>query len=155
LKSANITLEETVSRQKSRIETLETSHRDTLTLLEKKNVEILRNEEEYKQLHTKYIEARRKISNTETALQEAQGQVSTLGYKEQGLQQEVEFLRKDHDRVVSELNVKTTDFSAYRKEKVPPRIYCIDSSLHKSLAYNLNLKKFPLRQIPTQKEIVF
>ena len=120
LKSANATLQETISRQKSRIETLETSHKDTLTLLEKKNAEISRNEEEYKQLQTKYMEARREISNTETALQEAQGQVSTLTYKEQSLQQEVEFLRKDHDRVVSELNTKATDFSAYRKEKVSP-----------------------------------
>ena len=120
LKSANATLEETISRQKSRIETLETSHKDTLTLLEKKNAEISRNEEEYKQLQTKYMEARREIANTETAFQEAQGQLSILTYKEQSLQQEVEFLRKDHDRVVGELNTKATDFSTYRKEKVPP-----------------------------------
>ena len=103
-----------------RIETLETSHKDSLALLEKKNSDISRNEEEYKQLQTKYIEARREISNTENALQEAQGQVSTLSYKEQSLQQEVEFLRKDNDRVVGELNTKATDFSTYRKEKVPP-----------------------------------
>ena len=103
-----------------RIETLETSHKDSLALLEKKTSDISRNEEEYKQLQTKYIEARREISNTENALQEAQGQVSTLTYKEQSLQQEVEFLRKDNDRVVSELNTKASDFSTYRKEKVPP-----------------------------------
>jgi len=103
-----------------RIETLETSHKDSLALLEKKTSDISRNEEEYKQLQTKYIEARREISNTENSLQEAQGQVSTLSYKEQSLQQEVEFLRKDNDRVVGELNTKATDFSTYRKEKVPP-----------------------------------
>ena len=155
MKSTNATLEETISRQKSRIETLETSHKDTLTLLEKKNAEISRNEEEYKQFQTKYMEARREISNTETAFQEAQGQVSTLAYKEQSLQQEVEFLRKDHDRIVSELNAKATDFSAYRKEKVPPRIYCTDNSLRKSRDYNPNLKNFPPRQIPMQNKIVF
>jgi len=44
LKSAITTLEETITRQKSRIETIETSHRGTLTLLEKKNAEISRNE---------------------------------------------------------------------------------------------------------------
>lgn len=118
LKSANTTLEETISRQKSRIETLETSHKDALTLLEKENAEISRNGEEYKQLQTKYVETRRESSNTETKLQEAQGQISTLAYKAQSLQQEVEFLRKDHGRVVSELNNKATDFSTYRKEKV-------------------------------------
>jgi len=101
-----------------RIETLEASHKDSLALLEKKNSELSRNEEQYKQLQTKFIEARREISNTENALQEAQGQVSTLSYKEQSLQQEVEFLRKDNDRVVGELNTKATDFSSYRKEKV-------------------------------------
>lgn len=148
-------MEETLSRQKSRIETLETSHKDTLTLLEKKNAEISRNEEEYKQLQTKYMQARREISKTETALQEAEGQVSTLSYKGQNLQQEVEFLRKDHERVANELKTKGTDFSAYRKEKVSPHIHCVDDSLRKSRNYNLNLKKFPLRQIPTQNKIVF
>jgi nucleoprotein TPR len=118
LKSTVATLEVTVSRQKMRIETLEASHKDSLALLEKKNSELSRNEEQYKQLQTKFIEARREISNTENALQEAQGQVSTLSYKEQSLQQEVEFLRKDNDRVVGELNTKATDFSSYRKEKV-------------------------------------
>jgi chromosome segregation ATPase len=121
LKSTHATLEETISRQKLRIETLEASHKDTLTLLEKKNGEISRNEEEYKQIQTKYIEARREISTTENALQEAQGQVSTLSYKEQSLQQEVEFLKKDNDRLIGELNTKASDFSTYRKEKV-----CLD-----------------------------
>jgi nucleoprotein TPR len=118
LKSINATLEETISRQRMRIETLETSHKDTLALLEKRTAEISRNEEDYKQLQTKYIEARREISNTENTLQEAQGQVSTLSYKEQSLQQEVDFLKKDNDRLVGELNAKAHDFSTYRKEKV-------------------------------------
>jgi chromosome segregation ATPase len=115
-------LEETISRQKLRIETLEASHKDTLSLLEKRNGEISRNDEEYKQIQTKYIEARREISNTENALQEAQGQVSTLSYKEQSLQQEVDFLKKDNDRLIGELNTKASDFSTYRKEKV-----CLDT----------------------------
>lgn len=118
LKSINATLEETISRQRMRIETLETSHKDTLALLEKRTAEISRNEEDYKHLQTKYIEARREISSTENTLQEAQGQVSTLSYKEQSLQQEVDFLKKDNDRLVGELNAKAHDFSTYRKEKV-------------------------------------
>ena len=118
LKTTNATLEETVSRQKLRIDTLETSHKDTLTLIDKKNADIARSEEDYKQFQTKYTEARREISTIENSLQEAQGQVSSLSYKEQSLQQEVEFLRIDNDRVVAELNAKATDFSNYRKEKV-------------------------------------
>jgi nucleoprotein TPR len=112
-------MEGTVARQKSRIQTLETSQRDTLTLIEKKNAEISRNEEEYKQLQTRYIEARREISTAENALQEAQSQVSTLSYKEQTLQQELDFLRKDNERLAAEINTKSSDFSSYRKEKVP------------------------------------
>ena len=120
LKAATINLEETVSRQRLRIETLEASHKDTLALLDKKNSEISRNEDDYKQLQSKYIEARRNLINSETALQEAQGQNSALIYKEQSLQQEVEFLRKDNDRIAAELNQKADDFSTYRKEKVFP-----------------------------------
>lgn len=118
LRSTNATLDETISRQKLRIETLETSHKDSLALLEKKNGDIARNEEEYKQLHMKYSDARRQISDAENAVQEAQGQVSTLTYKEQSLQQELEFIKKDNERLVGELNTKATDFSTYRKDKV-------------------------------------
>lgn len=64
------------------------------------------------------MEARREISNTENSLQEAQGQVSTITYKAQSLQQKAELLRKDNERLVGELNTKATDFSTYRKEKV-------------------------------------
>ena len=117
LKSQNATLEETISRQSMRIETLEATHKDTLALLEKKNSDISRNEEEYKQLQIKYMEARRELANNENALQELQGQLSTLSYKNQSLQQEVEFLKRDNDRLVTELNTKATDFSNYRKEK--------------------------------------
>jgi nucleoprotein TPR len=98
---------------------LETSHKDSLALLEKKTKEISRNEEEYKQLHQKYVEARREVSTTENTLQEAQGQSSALAYKAQSLEQELEFIKKDNERLVDELNTKANDFSAYRKEKVP------------------------------------
>lgn len=89
-------------------------------MLERKNSEISRNEEEYKQVQAKYVEARREISHIESVLQEARGQASSLTYKEQCLQQEVELLRKDNERVVGELNAKATDYSTYRKEKVSP-----------------------------------
>jgi len=118
LKATNTTLEETISRQKLRIETLETSHKDSLTLLEKKNADLLRNEEDYKQIQTKYHETRRELSKVENELQEAQGQLSTLTYKEQSLEQEVKLLRKDNERLDTELNTKANDFSTYRREKV-------------------------------------
>jgi chromosome segregation ATPase len=153
LKSARTTLEETIARQKSRIETLETSHRDTLTLIEKKNGEISRNEDEYKLLQTKYIEARREISTTENALQEAQSQVSTLTYKEQSLQQEVDFLRKDNERLAAEVNTKSSDFATYRKEKVSPLETRIDTSLRKSRSSSPSSKKPPPPQIQTKNKI--
>ena len=97
---------------------MEDSRKDTFALLEKKSSDISRNEEEYKLLQAKYQESRRELSSTENVLQEAQGKVSTLNYKEQSLQQEVEFLRKDNERLVGELNTKANDFSTYRKKKV-------------------------------------
>jgi len=156
LKSAKTTLEETIARHKSRIETLETSQRDTLTLLEKKNAEISRNEEEYKQLQTKYIEARREISTTENALQEAQSQVSTLTYKEQSLQQEVDFLRRDNERLAAEMNTKSSEFSTYRKEKVPqfrmlgPWLMC---SLRKFRGFSRSLRISLRRRMRIQSKI--
>ena len=154
LKSTNATLEETISRQRMRIETLETSHKDAQALVEKKNAEILRNEEEYRQLQAKYIEARREISNTENILQEAQGQVSTLSYKEQSLQQEVQFLKKDNSRLVEELNTKATDFSIYRKEKVQSSVLEeSDFSPPKSRNYSPSSRKSRQHQIPMLNKI--
>lgn len=155
LKSAAATLEETVSHQKSRIETLETSHKDTLILLEKRNADISRNEEVCTQLQAKYVEVRRKISNTENSLQDAQGQVSTLIYKEQSLQQEVEFLRKDNERLVGELNTKAADFSTYRKEKVSSPKYGTDDSLRKFHNCNLNSRKLHPWRMRTPNRTAF
>ena len=137
-----------------RIETLETSHKDSQALVEKKNAEILRNEEEFRQLQTKYIEARREISNTENILQEAQGQVSTLSYKEQSLQQEVEFLKKDNSRLVEELNTKANDFSIYRKEKVQSSaLEESDCSPPKSRNCSPSSRKSRQHQIPMLNKI--
>jgi nucleoprotein TPR len=147
-------LEETISRQKLRIETLETSHKDTLTLLEKKNAEISRNEEEYKQVQTKYIDARRELSNTENTLQEARGQISTLSYKEQSLQQEVDYLKRDNERQIGELNAKTNDFSAYRKEKVDLYLFTLTFSLHKYPNCNPSSKKSLRHRTPTLNKTV-
>ena len=157
LKSANATLEETIARQKSRIETVETSHRDTLTLLEKKNAEISRNEEDYKQLQTKYIETRREISTMENALQEAQSQVSILTYKEQSSQQEIDFLRKDNERLAAEVNTKSSDFSTYRKEKVPHFRMLglwLMYSLRKFRSFSRSLRRYLRRRMRMQSKIV-
>ena len=107
---------------------------------------MLRNEEEFNQLQTKYSEARRELANTENALQEAQGQVSTLTFKEQSLQQEVEFFKKDNERLIAELDAKAIDFSTYRKEKVSQSPARVNNSLPKSLNCNLNLR----RSLPMQ-----
>ena len=125
---------------------METSHKDTLSLLEKKSGDILRNEEEYKQIQAKYVESRREVSQLENSLQECQGQVSTLTYKDQTLEQELSFLKQDNERLAGELTTKATDFSTYRKEKVHLWLVRLIPSPHRFRNCNLNWKRF--RQSP-------
>ena len=102
---------------KARILSLESSNRDTLSLLESKSCAHDRLAEELSLQHQKSVELRREVSDLEQSVQSANATASTSKFHEEGLQQEIEQLKRSNDWLSSELKTKSSEYTKYRKEK--------------------------------------
>ena len=116
-KSSNSSSASETSALKTRIEVLESSIRDTLSLLESKSTAYDKLAEELTVQHQKTIDLRREVSNLEQAIQSAKAASASASYHEQGLQQEVEQLKRSNEWLDKELKTKSEEYSKYRKEK--------------------------------------
>ncbi|KAI9675502.1 MAG: hypothetical protein M1829_003306 [Trizodia sp. TS-e1964] len=117
LKSSSATSTSDVSSLRSRISSLESSNRETLSLLESKSTAHDRLAEELTVQHQKTIELRHQISDLEQSLQSSNAAASNAKFREQTLQQEIELLKKNNEWLETELKTKITEFSKHRKEK--------------------------------------
>ena len=106
-----------ISTFKTRIESLESSNRDTLSLLDSKTTAYDTLAQELNAQHQKTIELRREVSSLEQSVQSANAASASTKYQEQGLQQEVESLKRNNDWLDKELKTKSEEFTKYRKEK--------------------------------------
>ena len=106
-----------LSDQKARISTLESSGRDTVALLESKTAAYDALAEELNAQHQKTIELRREVSSLEQTIEAANTNSTSAKFREQGLQQEIESLKRSNDWLDKELKTKSGDFTKYRKEK--------------------------------------
>ena len=102
---------------KTRITSLESSHRDTLSLLESKSAAYDDLVTELSAKHQKNIELRREISGLEQTVRATEAASSSAKYREQNFQQEVDSLKRNNDWLDQELKTKTAEFSKFRKEK--------------------------------------
>jgi len=106
-----------LSTQVTRICALESSNRDTLSLLECKTTAYDRLAEELNAQHQKTLELRREVSTLEQSLQSANAASTSVRFHEQGLQQEIESLERSNDWLDKELKMKSAEYTKYRKEK--------------------------------------
>ena len=106
-----------VSSLQSRIASLETSNRDTLSLLESKTTAYDKLIEDLNSQHQKTVDLRRQLSELEQAVQSANTASSNAKFHEQGLQQEIEQLKRSNDWLDRELKAKSDEYSRFRKEK--------------------------------------
>lgn len=106
-----------VSTLKSRIESLESSNRNTLSLLESKSTAYDKLGEELNAQHQKTIELRQQVSSLEQSVQNANAASTSAKFHEQGLQQEIESLKRNNDWLDKELKTKSGEYTKYRKEK--------------------------------------
>lgn len=67
--------------------------------------------------HQKTVDLRRQISETEQAVQSATALASNAKFHEQGLEQEIEQLKRSNDWLEKELKAKSDEYAKYRKEK--------------------------------------
>ena len=116
-KSSNSSAVSEVSALKARIDLLESSNRDALSLVESKSTAYDNLAEELTAQHQKTVELRRQISNLEQSIQSANTASASAAYHEQGLQQEIELLKRSNEWLDKELKTKSEEYSKYRKEK--------------------------------------
>jgi len=88
-----------------------------LSLLESKSTAHDKLAEDLTAQHQKTVELRREVSNLEQCIQSANATSATASYHEQGLQQEIEHLKRSNEWLDQELKTKSEEYSKYRKEK--------------------------------------
>ncbi|KAI9806609.1 MAG: hypothetical protein M1825_006066 [Sarcosagium campestre] len=116
-KSSSSTSSTELDTLRSRITSLESSNRDTLSLLESKSTAHDRLATELSDQHQKTIELRREISDYEQKLQSANSAAQTAKFRESHLQQELDLVRKSNEWFEGELKAKAAELSKNRREK--------------------------------------
>lgn len=106
-----------ITTLRARISSLESSNRDTLSLLEVKSNAYDGLAEELSTQHQKTVELRREVCNLEQLVQSANAACSSSKYHEQGLQQEIEQLKRNNEWLDKELKTRSSEFAKYRTEK--------------------------------------
>ena len=102
---------------KTWISSLESSNRDTLSLLESKSTAYDNLAEELNAQHQKTIDLRREVSSLEQSVQSSTAASTSAKFHQQGLQQEIESLKRNNDWLDKELKTKSAEYTKYRKEK--------------------------------------
>ena len=90
---------------------MEGSNRDTLSLLESKSTAHDRLAEDLTLQHQKTVELRREVSDLEQSVQSANASASASKFHEQGLQQEIEQLKRSNEWLDGELKTKSVDYT--------------------------------------------
>lgn len=117
LKSSTSSSTEQVSSLQARITSLESSNRDTVSVLESKSTAYDNLAGELTEQHQKTIELRRELSALEQSVQAARTESNSAKLQEQGLRQEVEHLKRHNDWLDTELQTKSSEHTKFRKEK--------------------------------------
>ena len=102
---------------RNRVETLETSNRDALALVESKASEKDRLATELSEQHGKLLVLRREISQVEEQNSSLQNTVSSQKFKEQSLQQEIDLLKRNNDWNANELQTRSQEHAKFRKDR--------------------------------------
>lgn len=102
---------------RARISSLETSNRDTLSVVESKtraNSELLQDLQKIQQKNT---ELSKKIAELEQSVQAEKAAATSAKWREQNLQQELKLTKQNNDWFENELKTKREEAMKYRKEK--------------------------------------
>ncbi|QKX63321.1 uncharacterized protein TRUGW13939_10491 [Talaromyces rugulosus] len=117
IKSSTSSNESEANGLKSRITSLETSNRDTLSLLESKTSAYDKLSDELSATHQKTVDLRRQLSTVEQNLQAANSASASARFREQSLQQELDLTKKNNEYFETELQAKNAEYLKFRKEK--------------------------------------
>ena len=117
LRTSTSTSTSDINSLKARIDSLESSNRDTLSLLDSKNTAYDNLTGELNAQHEKTVEFRRQVSALEQSLHEKESSLSSAGSKEQFHKEAIARLERRNDFIESELKAKAEEHTKFRKEK--------------------------------------
>ena len=117
LRSSATTSISEINSLKSRIDSLETSNRTTLSLLDSKSKAHDDLASELSAQHQKKIEVRKQVSELEQALDSERTAHSSAKYREEGQKQTITQLERNNDWLNIELKTKVSEHTRLRKEK--------------------------------------
>ena len=117
LKSTSSTSTADAQTQQAQIAKLESSNRETLSLLTAKSTSYDKLADDLTAQHKKTVELRREISVLEERVQTAENSASKVKFTVSNLQSELELVRGKNEYLESELKTKAGEHSKYRKEK--------------------------------------
>ena len=106
-----------ISSLKARIDLLEGSNRDTVSLLDSKNTACDRLAGELDTQHQKTVELRQEVSVLEQSLQEKQTSLSSASSREQVHKESIAHLERRNDFLENELKAKAEEHTKFRKDK--------------------------------------
>lgn len=117
LKSTTSSSSSELATLKTRIASLESSSRDTLSLLESKSRAYDDLATELSAKHQKTLELRREISTLEQSVRSTNAAASTARLREQNLQAEFDALKRSNEFIDQELKTKIAEHAKFRKDK--------------------------------------
>ncbi|KAI9150240.1 Nucleoporin nup211 [Paramyrothecium foliicola] len=100
-----------------KIETLQSSNRTNLSIIEANNKRGQTLTEELTKQHQRNVELAREVTALQQAEQNAKGQLNGAKYREESLQQQLELARRNSEWFENELKTKSDEALKYRKEK--------------------------------------
>ncbi|KNB04213.1 nucleoprotein TPR [Fusarium oxysporum f. sp. lycopersici 4287] len=100
-----------------KIETLQSSNRTNLSIIESNNKRDQTITEELTKQHQRNVELSREITALQQSEQNARGQLNSAKYREESLQQQLDLARKNSEWLENELKTKSEEGLKYRKEK--------------------------------------
>ena len=106
-----------MQKLESRVRTLESHNRDTVSSLEAKSAQYDQLAEELKEQHQKLKDVKKQVSELEEKNSKLESAATSAKYHEHGLRQEIETLKKNNDWFEGELDTRTKDHAKARKEK--------------------------------------
>ena len=107
----------TLDELNTRIDSLETSNREKLSLLDFKNTSYDNLVNDLDAQHQKTVELRKQLSATEQNLEEQKNALSASTYREQNQKQSLEQFERRNEYLDGELKAKATDLTKFRKDK--------------------------------------
>ena len=117
LKAKTADHEAEVKALNDKIETLQTSNRSNLSIIETNNNRVQALNEDLTGQHRRNVDLAREITSLQQSEQNAKGQLSSAKYREDSLKQQLELARRNSEFFENELKTKTDEGLKFRKEK--------------------------------------